>query len=184
MTGTDSCLWVKPRRRLVEEKDFRIANERAGYGQPLLLPTRKLAHARVALFVKLYDSDDLVHIVPARVEAAEQSYGLFDGELFRKLSLLQLSPDLFAQLAVVARAPVVAEHFDLPAVRRGQTFENFNRSRFARAVRTEQPEALARAEFKVNPVNRRNVGVTLDETRAPERRTVGHGFCANFCSCV
>ena len=43
-------LRIEPRRRLVEEQQLRIADQRAGHGQPLLLPARELADPRVGFF--------------------------------------------------------------------------------------------------------------------------------------
>ena len=50
-------LGIEPGRRLVEEQEVGIADERAGEREPLLLSPRQRADPRVALFLELDEPD-------------------------------------------------------------------------------------------------------------------------------
>ena len=52
-------LRIEARRRLVEKQQIRIADERAGERQPLLLPSGERADPGVALLVELDEPNDL-----------------------------------------------------------------------------------------------------------------------------
>ena len=52
-------LRIESGRRLVEEQEVRIADERAGEREPLLLAAGERADPRVALFLKLHQPDQV-----------------------------------------------------------------------------------------------------------------------------
>ena len=52
-------LRIEPGRRLVEEQQVRIADERAREGEPLLLSPRERADPRVTLFLQLNQPDQV-----------------------------------------------------------------------------------------------------------------------------
>ena len=64
-------LGIEAGRRLVEKDQVRIADDRAGEREPLLLSAGQLADARIALLVELDDMDHVVDRPAALVEAPE-----------------------------------------------------------------------------------------------------------------
>ena len=80
------------------------------------------------------------------------------GQLFGKPRLLQRDSQQFAQLALVAR-PRHAENFDLTRSRLQQPFENFDGRGLARAVRTEQSEALTGLDAEIESAHRLDLAV-------------------------
>src|SRR5688572_33408664 len=91
-----TALRVEPGRRLVEKQNLRIADERAGHRQPLLLPTGELADARVPL---LFESELAQQILGRRafaIERSEQPQCLEDRQLFSELGFLKREADPLA----------------------------------------------------------------------------------------
>src|SRR5215210_3538566 len=82
-------LRVQARGRLIQEQELRVAHQRAGEGQALLLAAGELAHPRRRLLLQLYHGDDVGGSGSLSVEAAEKLDRLPYGELFGELSLLQ-----------------------------------------------------------------------------------------------
>ena len=74
-------LRIEPGCGLIEKQQLRIAHQRAGHGQPLLLPAGERAHARAALLLQLRRPDGFVHRDATAKEAAEEPQRLFDREL-------------------------------------------------------------------------------------------------------
>ena len=109
----------------------------------------------------------LGRVEAAGVEAAEEGEDLADLELLGELRLLQLDAEPRAQRAAVA-PPALAEHLDLPGARREQPLEDLDRRRLARPVRPEQAEALAGRHREVEPVDRHELAVALDQSAALE----------------
>src|SRR6185503_9216223 len=105
---------------------------------------------------------------PVPVERSKQPDDLLDRKLLRELRLLKLHPEALAERAIVA-PPTRAEHFDLAGIRIEQPLENLDGRRLSRAVRTEQAEALARAHFEIQAVDRDDIGVSLDKASADGR---------------
>src|SRR6185295_20235663 len=107
------ALRIEPRRRLVEEQDLRVADERAGDRQALLLAARELADAGVALFGQRKLGEDGLGIAAAGVERGEEAHRFADGQLLVELRLLKRDAEPLAQLAL-ALVPAAAEDLDLP----------------------------------------------------------------------
>src|SRR5206468_2916980 len=143
-----SRLRVEPRGRLIEEQELRIADERAGHGEPLLLSAGQRAHAAVALLGELHERDDLVDHPTARVETSKQLQGFRDGQLLRELRILKLDAKTLAQRALV-RLPAHTEHFHVAGVRVEQPLADLDRRRLAGAIRTEKAEAFAGAHVEI-----------------------------------
>ena len=59
-----------------------------------------------------------------------------------------------SRIAVSSLGPAPAEDLDLAGGRAVEPFEDLDRRRLARAVGSEQAEALARGDFQVDPVDR------------------------------
>ncbi len=147
---------VEARRRLVEEEDLGIADERAGEREALPLAPRELAHPRRPLLLELDLVEQRLQRPGLLVEAAKELQGLLDGLLVRELRLLERDADPLAQRRVVL-VPGEAEELDDAGGRLGQTLEDLDGRRLARAVRPEQPEAFARRDAQVDPVDGNDV---------------------------
>src|SRR4051812_21054371 len=74
-------LWVEACRRLIEEKELRVADERAGDRESLFLTTRQSADSRGSLLAELDLIYDFADVARLSVEALEERQRLVDGEL-------------------------------------------------------------------------------------------------------
>jgi len=63
-----------------------------------------------------------------------------------------------------------AEQFDVAGIRSGEAFADFDGGRFARAVRTEEAEAFAGANFEVEAVDGDHVLISLAKTSDAQGR--------------
>src|SRR5688572_10908314 len=81
-------LRIEPGGRLVEKQQVRIAGQRAGDRQPLLLPARQLAHPARALALETDDAHQLVDGGALLIERAEDLENLVDRQLLRELRFL------------------------------------------------------------------------------------------------
>ena len=154
---------------LVEKQQLRIADQRAGHGQALLLPAREPADAGAALLFKLRGADGLIDGDAAAKKAAKQAQRLFYRELFRKLRLLELNADALAKF-VGAGAPVQAEQLDCAFVGLGESLADFDGGGLPCPVRTKQAEALAGRDLEVEPVHGLHVGKRLPQAANQQRR--------------
>src|SRR5689334_21645719 len=167
-------LWIEPRRRLVEEEQIRVADDRAGDGQSLLLPAGQLTNPAVTLLVELDESNDVVDRSARRIEAAKQSHRFGDRQLLRELRFLQLDAEALAKLAVVAR-PAPAEHDDITLVGGVEALADLDRRRLAGAVRPEQAETFAGRDLEVQSIDGDDVRVALAEAVHRDREISSHG---------
>ena len=109
----------------------------------------------------------------APVEAAEQRDRLGDGELIAQLRVLELDAEALAQRASPgAVVPVHPQDFDRSGVGDREPFEDLDGGGLAGAVGAEQPEALAGFDGEIEPRDRYDVAVALDQPRAVNRRHV------------
>src|SRR5687767_14625688 len=132
-----AALRVEPGRRLVEKQNLRIADERAGHRQPLLLPTGELADARVPLLIESEIAQQILGRRTFAVERSEQPQRFQDRQLFSELGFLQRDTDPLADFLLVL-FPVESKDLDGAAVGNGETFQNLDRRRLAGAVGTEE----------------------------------------------
>src|SRR6476646_11528147 len=153
-------LRVEARRRLIEEYQVGVADDRAGEREPLLLPARELSDAGVALLIELHHMDHVVHRPAALVETPKQTDGFFDGQLFAELSLLELNAEAFAELVLVM-VPPQPEELDDARVGGEKTLAHLDRRGLSSAVRTKQTEAFARGNGDVHAVHGAHVAVIL-----------------------
>ena len=165
-------LRIEARGGLVEKQQVRLAHQRAGQRQALLLPARELADPGAALLVELDELQHLVDRPAALAERAEEADGLLDRQLLGELRLLELDAEPLAQLAILPGAPALAEQLDLALVGRGQPFEDLDGRRLAGAVGAEQAEALAAADLEIEAVDGDDVAEALDQAATADRR--GH----------
>jgi hypothetical protein len=78
-----------------------------------------------------------------------------------------------AELAFAAR-PGETEDLDPAGILREEPFEDLDRRRLPRAVRSEQPEALAAEHLERQPVDRHHAAVLFPQALAGHRR-FAHG---------
>src|SRR5450755_1587183 len=151
-------LRVKSGSWFIQKKKLRIADQGARQRETLLLSARKLAHASVAFFFQLHQRQQFAYFHAALIETSEQRQSFKNRELFGKACFLQLNAENFAQFFRL-RAPFAAQQFYSAAVRFQQTFTNFDRSRFSRAVRPQQTKTFARVNVQIDGINGHQVAI-------------------------
>ena len=135
-------LRVEAGRRLVEEDEVGIADERDAEVEPPLLAARERLDARVRLLLEPDERDHLVDVARRAVVAGEDRVRLAHRQVRPQLRLLEDDAD---PLAEVRSRPlgIVAEHAHLAGVALAVALEDLDGRRLAGAVRSEQPEDLA-----------------------------------------
>ena len=134
---------VEAGRRLVEEDELRVADERDPEVEPPLLPARERLHLRVALLVEADEVDHLVDVARVLVVAGEHPVDLAHRQHRPELRFLQHDADPLAEGAL-GLAGIEAEHADLARVPlagspRGSRPSSSCRRRSGRAARTPRP---------------------------------------------
>ncbi len=138
------------RCRLVEEQQFRIADQGNRDVQPPLLAPGQLEHPGIALLLEADQADDLIDRPRARLVGGVHGNGLAHGEVPVDAGGLQHDPDPALQFRALS-AGVQAKNADLAAVTGAVALENLDRGGLARPVRAEQRENLALADRQVDP---------------------------------
>ena len=162
-------LRVEAGRRLVEEDEVGIADERDAEVEPPLLAARERLDPRARLLLQPDERDHLVDVARRAVVAGEDRVRLADGEVRPQLGLLEDDAD---PLAEVRRRPlgIGAEHAHLAGVAVAVALEDLDGRRLAGAVRAEQPEDLAFLDREVDPAHRLEVPVGLAQAADLDRR--------------
>src|SRR6185437_2077535 len=163
-------LRIESRGWFIEEKQIRVADERAGKGEPLLLTTGETADARVLLLLELHERDDIGYLSSFAKEGPKESHRFLDGEFFGELRLLELDSEALAELARLF-GPPAAQDDDIAAVGTSEAFADLDRGGFAGAVGSEEAEALARAHVEVEAIDGHDIRIRLAEGSDRE----GHG---------
>ncbi len=159
---------VETRRRLVEEHEVGVADERRAEVEPPLLTAGERLHFRVALLGKPDELDHLVDVPRLRVVAREHAMHLADGEQRRVLRVLEDDADALAKRGRrVAR--VVAEHRGNAGVAPAVALEDLDGRRLAGAVRAEEPEDLACGHLEADPAERLDAAVRLAQVADADR---------------
>ena len=157
-------LWIETGRRLIEEQQVRLADERTGNRQPLLLSARQCDDARAPFFFELDERQHFVDCVRAPIKRAEYGECLLNGELVGELRFLELNAQAFAERASFgAFAPGHAKNLDVAAVLECQSLEDFDGRGLACPVRAQQAEALAARDGQVDAGNRDDVAEALEQ---------------------
>jgi hypothetical protein len=131
--------------------------------QALLLAAGQLGEGGVPPVAEPEPLDQLVRVGRGPVERGVQAQRLADPELVRQLAVLQLDPDQFAQLTVVALG-VQAEYADPAAVRCAQAHDAFHGGGLAGPVRPEDAEDLPALNGERHVVDRDLWPVLLVQT--------------------
>ena len=135
-------LWVQARGGLVEEEQLRVADQRNGNREPLLLTAGKLFDQGVGLGLQRDPSDGLVDAQSGTVETAKDDQQLAHRLLVGEPRLLQRHADSLTDRRRVAPPPPT-EDLDLARSGLVESLENLDGRRLARAVGAKQAEALA-----------------------------------------
>src|SRR5215471_14906949 len=148
-----AALWIKAGSRLVEEQNFWIAHQRRRDGQTLALSTRELADPGIGFLRELQLLQNVGRRARLAVKAGKKFYGLAHRQLLGKPGLLKGNAEPLAHLALVL-LPGVAENRNLTRGRLQQAFEDFDGRGLPCSVGTEQSEAFALLNLKVQPTHR------------------------------
>ena len=151
---------VEARRRLVEEEQFRVADQRKAHVEPALLPAGQPGHAVVGLLREPDQLDRLVHPARRVVVAGEELDRLAHSELRVHAAVLEHDPDPLAPLLAGIRR-VDAEHRHLPGAALAVALENLDGRRLACAVRTQEGEDLAAGDLEIDAPDRLEVAIGL-----------------------
>jgi hypothetical protein len=143
---------------LVEEKQLRVSNERAGNRKSLLLSARETADPRTPLFAELDDADHFVDGATPVVEAAEKTKSLEDGQLLRELRILELNAEPLPQIAAIV-LPRSSENYHLPGIPRQESFAYLYCSGLAGAIGAEQSETLPGGNIQIEAVHGDHIAV-------------------------
>src|SRR3954469_4529124 len=151
---------VEARRRLVEEDQLRVADQRQAEVQPPQLAARQLARLHRLLALQPDERDDLVDVARVRVHPREVRERLAHADVAVDARLLQDDAHPLAQLA---RPPagVEAQHRDLARPALAIALEDLDRRRLSRAVGPEQPVDLAPLDAEVDAAHGLDVSVGL-----------------------
>src|SRR4051795_591875 len=167
---------VEARRRLVEEDQLGVADEREREVEAAQLAAAQRARVRVGLVPQPREVEDLVNVARGGVEACPMGDRLAHRDVPVHARALEHDAHALAQL-VGPLLRVVAEHGHDPARARAVALEDLHRGRLARPVRAEQPEDLARRDLEVDTAHGVMVAVALVQVADEDGRCGGahHG---------
>src|SRR5215208_4177338 len=144
---------VEPGRRLVQEDELGVADEREAEVEPAGLPAREALDPRVTFVA---EPDQLEHLVdgplPAVVTAEEREH-LSYGQRGVHRRRLEDDADLLAPLRPRPLG-ISSEHLDGPGIAFPVALEDLDGCRLARAVRPQDAENLAHADVEADPTHR------------------------------
>ena len=144
---------VKAGGRLVEEQQFRVADQGNRDVQPPLLAAGQLAHPGAPLVLQADQADHLVHRPRMRVEGGIHGDRLAHGEVPVDARGLQHEPGAALQPGPLT-ARIHAKNAHLAAVTGPVALQDLDRGRLARPVRPEQREHLALTDRQVDAADR------------------------------
>ena len=162
-------LRVETARRLIQEQELRIVDQREREREALLLPAGKPGIVLVAPVPKLEPFEQWPRVRRARVEGAEEGDRLANRDLVRQVRRLETDPDAVLE-AVLLRLGIPSEHRDLAGATRAQPFQNLDGGGFSSAVRSEQTEDLARLYLEVDALYGFETLIGLPRDHKPRRR--------------
>src|SRR5581483_725325 len=168
---------VEARRRLVEEHEVGVADERDAEVEAPLLTARERLDPRVALLVEADERDHLVDVPGLGVVAGEHRVRLVDREARPQLRVLQHDADPLAELRA-GPLRVVPQHAHVAGVPVAVALEDLDRRRLPGAVRPEQAEHLALVDLEVDAAYRLVLAVRLPQAADLDRVHRSRRVCA------
>ena len=160
---------VEPGRRLVEEEQLGVADERHPDVEPPLLAAGQPAGAYLGLLLEADERDHIRHRPRGGVVAAEEVEALAHGQVGIEAAALEDDPDPLAPGAAGPRR-VVAEDRDLAGVAAAVALEDLDRRRLPGAVRPEDREHLAGEHLEVDAAQRLEGAVALAQPAHADHR--------------
>ncbi len=162
LVNLEARLRIEPCGRLVEEQQLRIVEKGQRQGEALFLAAGQRAVERVALLPQREALEQRVAIDGLGVEIAKQVDGFANLDFFRQVGRLQTDADAILELFAL-RAGVESQDGDGASAARTQSFQNLDGRGFSGPVRTEEPENLTGADFKIDTLDSLEVAVVLGE---------------------
>ena len=140
---------IEARRRLVEEDQLGVADQRERDVEPAALAAGERGRALIGLRGQADERKRLIDVARRRVVAGVERDALAHREARLGPGFLQHDPDPRAPAA--GRLPRVrAEHLDLAAARLAKALEDLDRGRLARPVGPEEREDLPAPDLQVD----------------------------------
>src|SRR6185436_6103893 len=159
---------VEAGRRLVEENQLGVADQRQPEVEPAALAAREPPDPLVPLLLQADELDHFVHRARLAVVAGEEAQHLGGSERLVHGRGLQHDADLLPPLAARERR-VGAEHLHLARVALAVALEDLDGGRLAGAVGSEQAEHLTALDLEVDPAHRLERAVGLAQAADGDR---------------
>jgi len=163
---------VEAGRRLVEEDQLRVADQRETEIEPPALAAGEPPRTRVALLLEPDQLDHLVDGARMLVVPGELAQLLRDGEVLVHGRGLEHNADPSSP-AEAGCLGVRPEHLDLAGIPPTVALEDLDGRRLAGSVRSEQAENLAGADLEVDALDRFEVVVRLRQAANADDRCHG-----------
>ena len=170
--GSAASRRVEPGRRLVEEEQLRVADQRQGDVEAALLAAGEPRHASLGLLLEADQADRLGDVARGAVVAGEQLERLPDGELGSHPGLLEDDPDPLAPVGGRLLG-IDSEHRRLASGPLAVSLEHLDRGRLAGPVGAEEREHLAAVHLEIDAAHRLELSVGLAQPARADHR-FGH----------
>ena len=164
---------IEAGRRLVEEDELRVADEREREVEPPLLAARQRPRALVGRLRQAGQRDRLVDVARRRIQAGPVRDGLAHGQVPVHAAGLEHDAEPLAQ-GDRPRSGVEAEHGHAAARARAVALEDLDRRRLAGAVGPEQAEDLAAPDGEGDAAHGGLLAVGLAQVLDLDRHVAGH----------
>ena len=166
---------VKAGRRLVEEDQIGIPDQRERQVEPPALAARQVPGARVALLAQLHQLDHLVDRAAPAVIAAVHLDQLRDRQVVLHAALLEHDSDALVELALGVRR-VHAQHSHVAVAAFAVALEDLDDRCLARPVWSQQTEHLTPRDLEANPAHSLHLAIRLAQ--------IAHLDGEPFCLCM
>ena len=140
---------VEPVRRLVEDEQLRVREEREQEGDLPAVARRELAHPTAEVEVEALRELVPATVVEAASDMPDRGNELADGPSLGEPELARDIGEAGTQRRSVA-ARIAAQDLDVSRGRSKEIEQAPDRGRLAGAVRTEEPEHLAAADLEID----------------------------------
>jgi len=165
--------------RLVEDDERGFVDQGADQPQLLLHAARQLLHRAVRHLIEPCGGQQLALALGEvgfghQAQAGKKVDVLFDRQIGVQVLAQALGHQADAVLDALAGGvgrEVFTKHLERAGVVGQHAGRRFHEARFARAVGADQAEDLAAPDVEIEPVDRRDLAVTLDEAACAQHRT-------------
>jgi hypothetical protein len=153
---------IKAGRRLIEEHQLRVADQRQGDVEATELPAGERSRACVALLCQTDELDRLSRRARMEVVAGVELDELSDRQLGGHRAGLQHQTDPRAP-AAIGGGRVLAQHAHLTGIARAIPLQNLNRRGLPSPIGPEEGEHLPSGDLKVDPANHLLLAIGLTQ---------------------